>query len=321
MSSHLMSVSLGWEGSISTDSSLGLWHADAGCIDSFLKACQKIKDMVTNHQQGWRKTMDLQQKSCLCFEQPQIHVPAHLSSCQLQFPQGCDGFVQGLMPQPVFGKKKKKQNSLMGGDFTRLMKGCWCQLGLCSWLRVGGVGWLRGLNEDCVFHCGMTDNQDLLLHSLGQAAFMLGQKKPHQATCFCSLVSSEAAAPLSLGQDSLLQPDFFSPACNGSQFCRFPAPSPAAGSPRMCISPGPQMHAGSSVRDIGLQTSREKYSVQPAPPACSLASSRSCHEACVVGDVIGAHAVYSVVCRRISVFIKKKIKKRNHLLFSVAQKT
>ena len=168
------------------------------------------------------------------------------------------------------------------------------------------MGWLRGLNGDCGFRCGMTDNQGLLLHSPGWAVFMPRQKKPHRATCFRSLMSSEAAAPPSLGQDLLLQLDFFSPACNGSRSCRFPALSPAAGSPRLCVSPGLQTRAGSSVGDIGLQTSREKYGVQPAPAACSLASSRSCHEACVAGDVIGAHAVYSVVCRRISVFIRKK---------------
>lgn len=40
-SSHFMSLLLGREGSISIDSSLDLWHADAGCIDSSLNACRK----------------------------------------------------------------------------------------------------------------------------------------------------------------------------------------------------------------------------------------------------------------------------------------
>lgn len=131
------------------------------------------------------------------------------------------------MLQPVF--QNKKQNPLIGGVFPCLMKGGWCQLGFCRWLSVGGVGWLRGLNGDRGFHCGMIDNQDLLLHSPGWATFTSQQKKPHQATWFCSPMSSEAAAPPSPGQG------FFSPACNGSRSCRFPAPSPAAGSPRMCV--------------------------------------------------------------------------------------
>lgn len=137
-----------------------------------------------------------------------------------------------------------------------------------------------------VFDCGMTDNQDLLLCSPGQAAFMPEQKKSHHATCFCSPMSSEAAAPPSPGQNSLLQLDFFSLACNSSQSCRFPTPSPAAGSPHVCISPAPQTRAGSNIGDAGLQISRERYSVQPAPPACSVASSRSCHEACVGGILL-----------------------------------
>lgn len=76
--------------------------------------------------------MELQQESRLCFGQPQIRVPAHPPSRRPQFPRGCDGFAWGVMPQPVFKKKIKNQNPLTGGDFPRLMRGGWCQLGLCS---------------------------------------------------------------------------------------------------------------------------------------------------------------------------------------------
>lgn len=131
----------------------------------------------------------------------------------------------------------------------------WCQLGL--------RGWPGGVSRDCGVHCRMMDNASWIttrsecLTSTRACPGTAGA--PQIPGTIPSLTPSRTAAP-----PFPPQPHFFRAASKSCESCRFPAlpPQLTALSCALVLA-----HAGSNVRDAGLQTSKERCSAQPAPPA------------------------------------------------------
>lgn len=119
-----------------------------------------------------------------------------------------------------------------------------------------------------------------------------------------SLTPSRRAAPPFPPQDLLLQPHFFRAAPKSSEQVSSSAASLTALSCALLLA-----HAGSNVRDAGLQTPEERWGAQPAPGQLTLQP-----QGLQGGGCYWSHAVYSAVCRRFC--FHSHLKKRGIVLSS-----